>query len=82
MPLICESPPTFCDVRCKFYDKIEAWLEGCYLSMGPMNYNTDIFHMMGRGLLDLIFLIFGLLLLQFTLVIFYEHDILGLELHR
>jgi hypothetical protein len=71
----------FYDVHCKFYDRIEAWLEGSYLSMFPMNNNCVIFHMMGRGLLDLILPIFGLLLLQFMLLIFYEHVIVGLELH-
>jgi hypothetical protein len=69
------------DKHCRFYNKIEAWLEGSYLSMFPMNYNFFIFSMMDKGLLGLINPIFILLLQLYVLLIFHEHVIVGLDLH-
>jgi hypothetical protein len=39
MLLSHELPPPIYGNHCRFYDKIEAWLEGSYLGRFPMNNN-------------------------------------------
>jgi len=68
----------FYDSHCIFYDRNEVWLEGSYSYRFFMNNINVIFCMMDRGLQNLIS---SLLLLLFQLLIFYEHVIVGLELH-
>jgi hypothetical protein len=49
--------------HCKFYDGIETWLEGSFMSTFPVNNNIANFHMLDRGLPESILPIFCLLLL-------------------
>jgi hypothetical protein len=72
----------FYDFHAIFYDRIEVWLEGSCSEKFPMNYQYDIFNMVDRFLLVLIFPTFRQLLLQVLLLISCdEHVFASLELH-
>jgi hypothetical protein len=77
---LCNSMQQSYNDPYKFYDGIESWLEGSYMSTCIMNHNAAKFNLLGGHLCELILFILHLSLLHSLQLTFTEHVTTGLEL--
>jgi hypothetical protein len=68
------------DDHCRFYDRIESWLEESYMPTCTLNHNITKFNLLGGDLVESILPIFHPLPIHSLRLTFNEHMVVGLEL--